>query len=154
MFAGGSYADSSKEPDLGMRVGNQPLPTLVIESGWSESLDRLREEARLWLVGGNATAVIVICWRSLENTDQIGGEVELYTLDGDGNSVLRQTEIVFPEPQLEQGRVQSIRLTRRMVLGSTISPDRDPDDPFDLRIDDLRLVAARALGFMDLVPAS
>ncbi|KUL87070.1 hypothetical protein ZTR_05718 [Talaromyces verruculosus] len=138
LFAGGPYADSSKAPDLGMRVGNLPLPTLVIESGWSESLDRLREEARLWLAGGNATAVIVICWRSIANTDQVEGEVELYVLDGNGSPVLRQTEIVFPEPPPEQGRVQSIRLTRWMVLGSTISPDRDPDNLFDLRIDDLR----------------
>ncbi|GAM37464.1 hypothetical protein TCE0_024r07405 [Talaromyces pinophilus] len=137
-----------------MRVGSQPLPTLVIESGWSESIDRLREEARLWLAGDNATAVIVVCWRSVANTDQVEGEVELYVLNGNGSPVLRQTEIVFPEPSPEQGRVQSIGLTRRMVLGSTISPDRDTDDPFDLRIDDLRWAAARALGFMDLVHAS
>lgn len=80
-----------------MRVGNRPLPTLVIESGWSESLGRLREEARLWLVGGNATAVIVICWRSVANTDQVEGEVKLYVLDRNGNPDLQQTEIVFPE---------------------------------------------------------
>ncbi|KAF3402579.1 hypothetical protein DPV78_004754 [Talaromyces pinophilus] len=137
-----------------MRVGNQPLPTLVIESGWSESIDRLREEARLWLAGDNATAVIVVCWGSVANTDQVEGEVELYVLNGNGSPVLRQTEIVFPEPSPEQGRVQSIGLTRRMVLRSTISPDRDTDDPFDLRIDDLRWAAARALGFMDLIHAS
>lgn len=122
---------------------------MVIESGWSESLDRLREEARLWLAGGNATTVIVICWRSVANTDQVEGEIEQYVLDGNGSPVLRQTDIVSLETP-EQGHIQSIRLTRWMVLGSTISPDRDPDDPFDLRIDDLRWAAARALGFMDL----
>ena len=70
------------------------------------------------------------------------------------NRLREQTHTGFPRTPSGVRRVQSIRLMRRMGLGSTISPDRDTDDPFDLRIDDLRLAAARALGFMDLVSAS
>lgn len=153
MFTGGPYADSSKEPDLAMRVDNQHLPTLVIESGWSESLNRLREEARLWLVGGNATAVIVICWRSVASTDEVEGEVELYFLDEDGDSVLRQTEIVFPEPNPQQAQAQWIGLTRRLLYGSNVFPNQNPDDPIELGIDGLRRASTCALGFMGLVSA-
>lgn len=153
MFDGGPYAESSKEPDLAVRANNQRLPTMVIESGWSESLDRLREEVKLWLISGNATAAIIICWRSVANTDQVEGEVELYTPDSNGNPVLRQTEAIFPEPPPQQARAQSIKLTRRLLFGSAVFPGRDPDDPFDLRLDELRRAAARALEFMDLIPA-
>lgn len=45
-----------------------------------------------------------------------------------GKSVLPQTEVIYPEPPSQQARAQSIKLTRRMLLGSTVSPGRDPDD--------------------------
>ncbi|KAL1886832.1 hypothetical protein Plec18167_000767 [Paecilomyces lecythidis] len=49
------YAGSLQEPDLMLRPGNQRLPVLVIESGWSESIPPLMDDMKLWLVGGNGT---------------------------------------------------------------------------------------------------
>lgn len=121
MFDDGPYVDSSKNPDLRMRVNDQRLPIMVIESGSFESLDRLREEAKLWILGGNATAVIIICCRHVGDADQVEGEVELHTPDSNGNPVLQQTEVVIPEASPRQVREQSPRMTRRMLLGLPFS---------------------------------
>jgi hypothetical protein len=46
------YGESTKQPDVAVRVRGSYWPTLVVESGWSEGYDDLVEDARLWLVGG------------------------------------------------------------------------------------------------------
>ncbi|KAI9924864.1 hypothetical protein ASPWEDRAFT_172174 [Aspergillus wentii DTO 134E9] len=147
------YTGSRKEPDLFIRPGNQRLPSVVIESGWGESMPRLHDDMRLWLVGGNGVvkAVIIIEWHRVA-ADKVGGKVEVYTLDGDDAPILRQEEIIFPPP-LQREHIQRIALTRGMLFGDTIPQGRKPDDVLSLSLDDLRREARDALDLMRLCPA-
>lgn len=74
------YAGARKEPDLLIRPDNQPLPSIVIESGWSESYTRLMDDVSLWLVGGNGAvnAVLLLNWQTVESTNTVRGVVEVY----------------------------------------------------------------------------
>lgn len=64
----------------------------------------------------------------------------------------RAGQQIFPRPQ-DAIAQQTIRLTRRMLLGSNMDPSRNPRDIFDLDIDMLRGIAQRQLQKMNLVPA-
>lgn len=61
-FAGDYACSSKKLPDAYVRVGDDPTyPTVVAESGWSENLTDLIQDARLWLIGSELrTRVVVI----------------------------------------------------------------------------------------------
>ncbi|KAJ5582588.1 hypothetical protein N7535_001208 [Penicillium sp. DV-2018c] len=152
-FQHAPYAGSRKEPDFLMRPVNQRLPTLVMESGWSESFPRLLGDLNLWLVGGAGAvnAIIILQWQTITGTNRVGGTAELYTPDMNGTPVMRQRELVFPAPS--QSQTQEFRLTRRMLFTSTIFPGRNPDDVITLKLDRLRVVAADGLSLMGLVPA-
>jgi hypothetical protein len=93
-----------------MRPVNQRLPTLVMESGWSESFPRLLGDLNLWLVGGAGAvnATIILQWQIITGTNRVGGMAELYTLDVNGTPVMRQRELVFPAPPpISDSRVQT-----------------------------------------------
>lgn len=65
----GQYTGSRKDPDFILRYNSQPLPSFVIESGWSESLPRLRSDMRLWLFGGQPEVqiVIILHWKDFRH---------------------------------------------------------------------------------------
>jgi hypothetical protein len=48
----GRYTESRKQPDVLFRVDPFYWPTLVVEIGWFEEYDDLKEDALLWLFGG------------------------------------------------------------------------------------------------------
>lgn len=101
MEFGGSYTSSQKEPDLCIKPVGMAPPTIVIESGWSESREQLYEDRDLWLKGGRGSVQIVIIVKWTENAaKQVAGDIELFDLDTDGNS------------QLLQRRVRSKNLTK------------------------------------------
>lgn len=58
----GDYAYSSQKlPDAYIQVcANPEFPTVVAEAGWSEDLEELIEDARLWIVGSNFRTRVVI----------------------------------------------------------------------------------------------
>lgn len=97
-FVGGPYSGSRKEPDCYILPENLPLPRLVIETGWSESHSRLRDDdMNTWLVGGNGhvQAVILINWSKNTETNRVTGIAEIYELDTDGMPVMRQSEVTI-----------------------------------------------------------
>ncbi|PUU72481.1 hypothetical protein B9Z19DRAFT_1069742 [Tuber borchii] len=59
-FTGDGYGTSRKLPDVYIKLPGQQFPTVVCEVGWSESLDELRNDARLWLLHTNGETKIVI----------------------------------------------------------------------------------------------
>jgi hypothetical protein len=136
-----------------IRPDNQRLPTLVIESGWSESFPRLRNDLNLWLVGGAGAvkATIILKWQTVTGTNRVRGVAEFYTPDVNGIPVMRQREHIFPAPS--QSDTQEFTLTRRMLFASTIFTGRDPSDVVTLKLDRLRVVAKDGLSLMGLVPA-
>ncbi|GAD91588.1 conserved hypothetical protein [Paecilomyces variotii No. 5] len=147
------YSGSQKEPDFLLRPNNQRHPVLVIESGWSESIPRLMDDMNLWLLGARGTVmmVIILKWQTISNTNQVRGFAEVYTLNSNGIPIMRQREPIYPVSPT--AHAQEIRLTRHMLFGNAISPDRDPNDVLPLKFDCLRVVARDALSLMGLVPA-
>ena len=154
-FISGPYSNARKEPDLLVRPDNQLLPSLVIESGWSESLSRLRQDMNLWLVGGQGQvrATIILKWQLVTNTNTVQGDVELYTLDRNGMPYLQQNLIIFPPPSAAQAAAQQLVLTRREIFGTYVFQGQNPNDQFTFSIDLLRQEATDALTLMNLVPA-
>ncbi|KAL4914148.1 hypothetical protein BDW62DRAFT_204870 [Aspergillus aurantiobrunneus] len=155
VFVRGPYASSRKEPDLLVRLDNQPLPSLVIESGWSEPLSRFRDDMDLWLVGGQGQvkATIIFNWQRVGDTNTVRGAVELYSLDRNGMPRLQQNLVVFPAPPAAQAAAQRLVLKRKDIFGAHVFQGQNPNDQFASSIDLLRQKATEALALMNLVPA-
>ncbi|KAJ5124464.1 uncharacterized protein N7515_008289 [Penicillium bovifimosum] len=157
-FRSGPYSCSRKEPDFFIRTNNDLLPSLVMESGWSESWNHLMDDMDLLLVGGDGaiSAVVILKWQLHPRTRLVSGFVDLYVRDRNGMPVRRQREDVFPIPP-QTPTSQRLNLTRREVFGRHLLPDPTRNGPPNamvyLEIDQLRLVATRALQRMSLLPA-
>lgn len=75
------------------------LPTVVIESGWSESREQLYEDRDLWLKGGRESVQMVIIVKWTQNAaKQVEGDIELVDLDTDGNARLLQKRVSSQNP--------------------------------------------------------
>lgn len=61
---GDGYNTSRKEPDMCIRPVDMALPSIVLESGWSETRQQLYRDRDPWLHGGSGLVqlVIVIKW--------------------------------------------------------------------------------------------
>jgi hypothetical protein len=94
-FPDGPFVGIHKAPNVAINVPNAIMPRIVVESRWTESLNRLRQDAGEWLVGGNGAvqAAIIINWTSNRTTRRVRGVVELYTLDRSGMPRLQQREV-------------------------------------------------------------
>ena len=68
---------------------------MVFECGYSQSFDRLLDDATHWLVGsdGETRAVVLVDWRPSQTTMTIRGDVAFYTVGRDGMPRLRQKEV-------------------------------------------------------------
>ncbi|KAJ8212211.1 hypothetical protein LV158_004249 [Aspergillus fumigatus] len=154
-FPDGQFAGLQKAPNVAINVPNAIMPIIVVESGWSGSLDRLREDADEWLVGGNGAvqAAVIINWTANRTTRRIRGVVELYTLDKSGMPRLQQREQIFPVPPGIQPGNQTITLTRRMIFSQSARPGADPGDILPLDIDRLRTIAQIGMEKMGYSPA-
>ncbi|KAL2001959.1 hypothetical protein VTN02DRAFT_937 [Thermoascus thermophilus] len=151
-FADGPYSGSRTEPDFFFQVNDQILPTLVVESGWSESKEQLHDDMNLLLVGGNGAVkvVILVTWTKLQG-GRVSGHVELFMRDQHDMPRLEQSETVFPRPTTAGSQRLGIR--RSDLFGPALLAGRNGNDVLYLDVERLRDHATRALGFMDLVPA-
>lgn len=73
---GDGYNTSRKEPDMCIRPVGMALPSIVLESGWSETRQQLYRDRDLWLHGGSGLVqlVIVIKWTS-NATKRVKGDI-------------------------------------------------------------------------------
>lgn len=79
----GQYTSSRKEPDAHIIPLSLDMPTVVVESGWSESRAQLHRDRDLWLIGGRVNVVIVIKW--VENSsNEVAGDIAVFDLDSQG----------------------------------------------------------------------
>ncbi|KAK2747704.1 hypothetical protein FQN55_004874 [Onygenales sp. PD_40] len=88
------YTSSSKQPDTCIVPDDLRLPTVVIETGWTESWPRLNADKDLWLVGGGGSVelVLLIRWSKLVG-NKVKGEIQAHGRNAAGNIVLLQTEV-------------------------------------------------------------
>ncbi|GFF34895.1 hypothetical protein IFM46972_04386 [Aspergillus udagawae] len=149
-FRSGPYSGSWKEPDFFFRAEHDYLPTLAVESGWSESKEQLHKGMELLLVGGNGSTnvVIIVQWTRLQEA-RVSGTVELFVRDSNGMPTLQQSETIFPRPATRN----DLWIRRRDLFGPALVPGRNGNDMLYFNVEKLRDYATRTLGFMDLVPA-
>ncbi|GFF42014.1 hypothetical protein IFM51744_05001 [Aspergillus udagawae] len=155
VFPDGPFAGICKSPNVAVDVENAIMPRIVVESGWSESLNELREDAGEWLVGGNGAvqAAIIIKWTLSRTNRRVRGLVELYTLDRSGMPRLQQREEIFKVPPGIQPGSQAIRLTRQMFFGRSVEPGARPGDVLPLDVGMLRAIAQVEMSKMGYSPA-
>ncbi|KAK2807283.1 hypothetical protein FQN50_005436 [Emmonsiellopsis sp. PD_5] len=145
------YASSSKEPDVCIRPDNLTLPTIAVESGWSDARPRFLADKDLWLVGGpTVEAVFLVQWAKVAG-GHIKGYIELYARTASRDTVLVQTEPIFPVPSTDQN--QSIPITRGQVFGPSLPAGRNPGDIYHLSIANLRAEAEGSIRAMGFTPA-
>ncbi|OAX78619.1 hypothetical protein ACJ72_07069 [Emergomyces africanus] len=146
------YLSSAKEPDSCFLPDMLPLPTIVVESGWTESYTRLNNDKDLWLIGGrpHVQLVFLIKWAKLPG-GRVKGDTEIHGRDQSGNATLLQTEPIFPIPSGNPRQV--IQITRTQIFGTAILNGRNPSDTYLLQVGELRQNGEDAIRQMGLVPA-
>ncbi|PWY76004.1 hypothetical protein BO94DRAFT_605172 [Aspergillus sclerotioniger CBS 115572] len=150
-FTHGPYSRSRKEPDFCMIPSRHHLPSIAVESGWSENYNQLRADMDLWLVGGITIVQLVFILNWTKRLQHVSGTVEVWSLHPNGIPVCRQTETIFPRPRNNQTQV--INITHRQLFSGHCFPNCRPDGVLPYRVDDLRTAAENALSYMDLKPA-
>jgi hypothetical protein len=93
-FPSGPYHTSRKEPDFLFMIRGRLLPTVAVESGWSDPMPRLQDDLNMLLVGGDGSikVVIIIKW-SRHAPNRVSGVAELYKCDRNGIPVRDQREV-------------------------------------------------------------
>ncbi|KAN0071895.1 hypothetical protein V8E54_009624 [Elaphomyces granulatus] len=143
-----------KEPEGFIRPfeSRANLPTIAVETGWSESWPILLNEKDLWLLGGapDVQLVFLIVWTQLDG-NRVQGDLYVYGRDVTGAPILMQAEQIFPvspgnPPQL-------IYITRSQLFGTTVPLDRNPNDIYALSIDNFRRRADPSIRRMGFTPA-
>ena len=92
---GGQYATSRKEPDAHVKPISLSMPTVIVETGWSESRAQLYRDRDLWLLGGRnaVNIVIILCWTN-NSRHHVVGDIEVFDLDFQGNIHSLQHEVI------------------------------------------------------------
>lgn len=77
-----------------MTPAGMDLPTLVIESGWSESRPLLHQDRDLWLRGGAGSVQVVLVMKWTKGaSNRVRGDIEVFDLDPLGNVRSLQREV-------------------------------------------------------------
>lgn len=150
LFNNGLYRGLRQEPDALLYNLSQPLPTLVIEVGWSESYNDLLDDMNRLLIGGNGAIKIVILVKWTRNTNNsISGNLEVYRNNQQGIPICIQTEIIFPMPTGDPP--QPLNICRRDLY--PVQPPRNLDQIFPLEVRRLRFHARDSIAREGYVPA-
>ncbi|KAL1847161.1 hypothetical protein Plec18170_008725 [Paecilomyces lecythidis] len=149
----GQYTSSRKEPDAHIIPLSLDMPTVVVESGWSESRAQLHRDRDLWLIGGRVNVVIVIKWVK-NSSNEVAGDIGVFDVDSQGAVRCLQQQVIFPEPPPSIANAQQIRLTRGQIFGSSLPPGQNAAQILPLELSELRYQARASLRRMGLTPAS
>ncbi|OXV05148.1 hypothetical protein Egran_07084 [Elaphomyces granulatus] len=84
------YQNSEKEPDLSVTLAGMMLPTIVFETGYSQSLTKKRD---LWLRGGKGSVqiVFIIKWNK-SRSGVVKGDIEVFASNQQGSVLSLQKE--------------------------------------------------------------
>ncbi|KAE8369668.1 hypothetical protein BDV27DRAFT_120655 [Aspergillus caelatus] len=149
----GQYTHSSKEPDLFLRPATYCLPSIVVESGWSESWPRLHDDKNLWFYGSpTVNVVILLKWSKLAR-NRCKGKVEVWTRNPAGGLTMYEKPI-FPQPvPAPAPGTDVIQFTKLDLFGQQMVAGQDPNMALPLDLSVLRDFARQRMLFMGLTPA-
>ncbi|KAJ9213342.1 hypothetical protein DTO166G4_5149 [Paecilomyces variotii] len=152
----GQYTGSRKDPDFLIHYDSVLMPSIAIESGWTESLPRLHGDMCMWLVGGlpAVQVVIVLCWTKTTETPvhRVKGIFEVWERDAGNTPYLKQSGAIFPAPA--NAATQVIPISRAQLFGPAhVFPGRNGADVWNLSVDILRTWASAEIVNMGFQPA-
>ena len=76
-----------------LRPDNQAHPSIVVESRWTESYNRLESDMCLWILGSPVVKVVLILkWTKLSQ-GRVKGTVEAFAKDFNGQPYKRQQAV-------------------------------------------------------------
>ncbi|PYI10660.1 hypothetical protein BO78DRAFT_359823 [Aspergillus sclerotiicarbonarius CBS 121057] len=146
----GPYASSVQQPDFYMSGSTMDNPTIVVESGWPESLDRLQIDKDLWLRGTTKVEIVVLVIWSETEDDKVEGTVEVWTRDGADDVAVRRLAIFpAPDPLPTDDRVE---FTKGQLFGPA-APLANPTTILSLEMSELRRIAQQIISKIELSPA-
>ncbi|KAJ9310804.1 hypothetical protein DTO271D3_8939 [Paecilomyces variotii] len=148
------YTSSRKEPDQCIMPATMTVPTVVVESGWSESRPQLHRDRDLWLLGGSGSVqlVMILKWSKVAQRS-VKGDLEVFNLDAAGNVVTLQQEVIFPCPPPAIASSQLVCITRSQLFGPALPAGSNPATVLTLSLDNLRVIADRYIRREGFVPA-
>ncbi|KAE8139861.1 hypothetical protein BDV38DRAFT_241348 [Aspergillus pseudotamarii] len=149
----GQYLHSSKEPDLFLRPATYSPPSIVIESGWSESWPRLHADKDLWFYGSATTNVVILLKWSKCVRNKCKGKVEVWTRNPAGGLTMQEKPI-FPQPvPAPAPGTDVIQFTKLDYFGQQMVAGQNPNMALPLDLSVLRDFARQRMLFMGLTPA-
>lgn len=146
----GAYRDSRKILDFSITPRGKALPTIAVESGWSETFAKLKQDSRLWLKGADCEAVILLNWKKILR-NRVKGSVWIESLDDDGEVQVSERADIFPVPADEEDPPK-LHITAKMLFGSCLAAGRNGEATYGLSIEDLRKDAESAIRLEGFIP--
>ncbi|PGH37132.1 hypothetical protein GX50_00116 [[Emmonsia] crescens] len=148
----GVYQGSHKEPDFFFRADTNSFPSVVIESGWSESLPYLRADKDLWMNGSILVQLVILLKWSKISGGRVKGSAEIWRRNGAGNLVATEMAIFpVPDPPAPNERIE---FTKGQLFGTAAIGSQDSGTVLYLEISRLREIAEETLvNKMGLMPA-
>ncbi|KAG0128413.1 hypothetical protein HOY82DRAFT_621732 [Tuber indicum] len=146
----GDYVGRAKEPDLAFIPRTGPgwahcaaFPSVVLETGYSESASSLSEDAILWREGSSYAVKVVILVKFQRHHDQDPVSVALTIGHAfpstNGETTLFQDYHIFPIPQL---RFEDPSISLDEFYAGHCPPTMDPETEIPLNLATLRSTAA------------
>ncbi|PYH93826.1 hypothetical protein BO71DRAFT_484244 [Aspergillus ellipticus CBS 707.79] len=129
------YANSRKIVDTQITLDNRYNPTIVIESGWTETAAKPEEDSRLWL--------------SKSKSKHIKGFAQVWMRNAQGNLQIQQEVQIFPD----NGPAAPIQITFGELSGNLLPQGRSPNSPLFFSINELRREAIESMVHMGMTPA-
>jgi len=146
------YQKSKKEPDLSITLTGMMFPTVVFETGYSQSRASLTKVRDLWLRGARGSVQVAIIMKWIKSrSGVVKGDLEVFGLNAQGSIESLQKEIIFPAPP--NAATQKILLTKAQLFGPMLTANQSATDTMVLALDDLRTIAIEDMTKQGLRPA-
>ncbi|KAJ5887899.1 hypothetical protein N7495_007940 [Penicillium taxi] len=152
-------AAPKKEPDTAIislrappsAVGKSPIPSIMVETGYSQGYTSLQENMRRIFWGGSPEIQLVVIVKFTKLAHTVKGRIEFWRRDATGTPVKDEERTIFPAPIIPQ---PTLSFTRAELFGPAfLFPNRNPNDAFPLDLDELRRSITIFLSHKGLVPA-
>ncbi|KAL2830916.1 hypothetical protein BDW59DRAFT_158349 [Aspergillus cavernicola] len=147
------YTQSRKQPDWALVPRTDRMLSIVFENGWTEGWGHLKNDMRLWLLGGhpNVQLVFHVKWVNHTSTNKVSGELRVYERTMTGNVHERHCISLFHIPQ---AGLTSIPITRGELFGvNGVLPGRNAGDVWNLQLSTLRDLGGARIRDAGFVPA-
>ncbi|PWW75675.1 hypothetical protein C7212DRAFT_344358 [Tuber magnatum] len=155
----GQYQGCTKEADLTFvpRLGpnwtkQAQYPSVVLESGWSESAEQLRQDVCLWQAGSGGQVRVVIQVKFYKRQDRIGARVWINRAKAANNSSIETSIETYEVLPMLAVPVENPSITFEEFFSGGCPPGMDPNGCVVLDLENLRVIAREKILARGSVP--